>query len=248
MDCLRHKRESGRSALQTPVITLADREHGRRGTLVLTAHLGEAEYFERLREIIDGKGAPVFYESIRSRDDSEAHWRERHHRFLRRLRRDVYNDMAGLGLFAFQGEHLAPENGWRNADVDCCQFADKLRERHVSMLKYDLAIGALQRMVRKAKTGNEDAARMLQRMFQLGLLLVSVSYVFEAVNLIPSSRRFQQVANDWRNTAAAKTVLDSGVDDFVLVYGAAHGPGLLKLLGKAGYEETGREWLTVFRL
>lgn len=248
MDTLRHRREGGRSALQTPVITLADREHRRRGTLVLTAHLGEAEYFERLRETIDGEGAPVFYESIRSRDDSEAHWRERHHRFLRRLRRDVYNDMAELGLFAFQGEHLAPAPGWRNADVDCCQFADKLRERHVSMLKYDLAISALQRMVRKARSGNEDAARMLQRTFQLGLLLVSVSYVFEAVNLIPSSRRFQQVANEWRNAVAAKTVLDSNEDDFVLVYGAAHGPGLLKLLAKAGYEETGRTWHTVFRL
>jgi hypothetical protein len=247
MDTLRHARIEGRSALQTPVIHLRHRD-GRTGTLVLTAHLGDAHYFETLRKLIAASGATVFFESIRARDDSPEHWREKYHRLLFRLRTEVYHDVSSLGIFAFQGDALAPEPSWVSADIDCCQFASALRAAGVRTFQYDLAITMLRGIVRKAKAGNREAARTIEMMMKSGLILVSLPLVFDALKLLPNSRSFQSVANDQRNAVAVRTVLDAKPESFVLVYGAAHGPGLLSLLRKAGYEETGREWYSVFTL
>ncbi|MGE5595754.1 MAG: hypothetical protein ACM3S1_06915 [Hyphomicrobiales bacterium] len=246
MDTLRSRRANGKTFLQTPVVHLRNGGTGQRATLVLTAHLGEARYFERLRNAISASPGQIFFESVRSRDSSEAHWHERYHHLLRRIREDIYRDIAGLGLFTFQGEALAPDPFWINADVDCCQLAARLRQQGVSTLKYDLALDSLSRLVRRARSGNAEAAKTIESLLKYGLLFISAGFVFEALRWLPGTRKFQAAANDWRNEFAARTVLDQAKGDWVLIYGAAHGPGLLRLFRKAGYHETHRDWLTVF--
>lgn len=248
MDCLRTRRVEGKAALQTPVITLENRAIGGTATLVLTAHLGDPGYFAAMRNAVHEAPGTVFFESIRPRDLSEAHWNEKYHRLLKRIREDLYVTLSDLEGLSFQGEQLKPEPEWRSADVDCCEFAAELRRRKVNTLRYELALGALDGLLAKARAGNKQALKSLQTMVKAGLMFISVGYVFEFISWLPSSRGFQSVAADWRNEVAAKIVLESGEKDFVLIYGAAHGPGLIELLAKGGYREARREWHTVFTL
>ena len=248
VDCLRTRRVAGRFAVKTPIVTLEEERTGRVGTLVLTAHLGEAGYFEQLAAAIRRAPGQVFFESVRTRDPDPEHWRDPRHRLLRRLRTDVYRELAALGPFAFQGDALVPGEGWVNADVDCCEFAEELGRARVSTLRYELAIDALSGMLKSARTGNRGAARQVELLLRYGLLVIGLPGVFDVLRLLPANNRFQRVAADWRNQVAVAKVMAEGKGDFVLIYGAAHGPGLIALLRERGFRETERRWLTVLRV
>lgn len=248
MHFLRRVKEDGRTALQTPIVRLANPTTGEKGTLVLTAHVADPEYFAVLRERIHAAGAPVFFEGVRPLSNDPEHWRERYHALLRAIREDFYAEVAGLGFLAFQGEHLAPEPYWRNADVTCCALADRLREARVKTLQYELALQALRKLVRDAKRGQPDALRSVERLLKWGLLGLSFEFVMRAARLLSNTRRFHTVINDWRSDVAARTVLQANEPDFVLIYGAAHGPPILDHFKRAGFRETGREWVTLFTL
>ena len=246
MDCLRRGRVEGRSVLQTPVVHLRRARDGRRATLVLTVHLAEPAYFAGLNAAIRDANAQVFFESIRSVDASTKHWDEKYHRLLRAIREDLYLGIAELGLFSFQAEYLAPSPDWVNSDVTCCEFAAKLREAKVSTVKYELALAVFMKFVQRAKSGDREARRAIEAMLKKGLLAVSVLPLLELQRFLPGMRGFQSVAADWRNDVAVAKVDAESDGDFVLVYGAAHGPGLISLLRKRGFVEVDREWHTAF--
>jgi hypothetical protein len=245
VNTLRRQRNGRKVSLQTPVIRL-ERRDGRRGLLVLTAHLGETRYFDELTALLDGQ-PDVFFEAVRAVDESPAHWSDAHHRFLRDLR-EVYAGIASLGLLQYQGQGLAPEESWVNADVTCCELAAKLREENVSLWRQEAAMGALRQIVARAQAGDVRAGRAIVLALQWGLLAASVTAIFNLLSWLPTTRALYRVLNDWRSERAVRQVLDSGTPDFALVYGAAHGESILREFRKAGYREVDREWRTVFTL
>ncbi len=245
MQNLRRKRIRGRTTLQTPIISLRNSRDGRQATLVLTAHLGDESYFRALQTAIAHTQRRVYFESVRSLDPSPEHWAEPYHHFLKSLREDLYNGIASLGLLAFQGDSLAPEPGWTNADVDCCALARELRRARVPLVRYEIAFGLLRQLIRQAQRGDKAALRTLERAIKWGLIAVSLTAVFNLVRLLPRTRSLYAVINDWRSAEAVKTV-DAAGGDFVLIYGAAHGETILRGLADCGFRETTRDWLTVF--
>ncbi|MEX0781961.1 MAG: hypothetical protein WD557_04870 [Dehalococcoidia bacterium] len=245
MDTLRRQRVGRKVSLQTPVIRL-ERRDGRRGVLVLTAHLGEARYFEELALTLDGH-PNVFFEAVRAVDEAPEHWRDSHHRFLRDLR-EVYAGIAGLGLLEYQGKALAPRESWVSADVTCCELAAKLRQERVGLWRQEAAMKALREIVGRAQGGDERAGRAIVLALQWGLLAASVTAIFNLISWLPTTRALYRVLNDWRSEQAVRVVWEANVPDFALVYGAAHGESLLRELRKAGYREVEREWHTVFTL
>lgn len=245
MNTLRRQWSRGRVSLQTPVIELAG-PGSRRGQLVLTAHLGEPDYFAALAALLD-TSPTVFFEAVRAVDTAPEHWREPAHRFLAELR-EVYAGIADLELLAFQGTALAPREDWVSADVTCCELAARLRQENVSLWRQEMALKALKRIVARAQSGDEVAAKAIVTALQYGLLAASVSAVFSLLTWFPTTRSFYRILNEWRSARAARSVLAADVPDFTLVYGAAHGESLLRELARAGYRETGREWRTVFTL
>ena len=245
MQNLRRKRIAGKTALQTPVISLRNPRDGRRATLVLTAHLGDESYFQELRTAVAHLQTQVYFESVRALDAEPEHWREPYHHFLKSLREDLYAGIASLGLMAFQGDRLAPEPGWANADVDCCALAAQLRAARVPLLRYEVAFGLLRQLIQQAQRGDRAARRTLERAIKWGLIAVSLTAVFNLVRLLPRTRSLYRVINDWRIAEAVK-IVDGAGGDFVLIYGAAHGESILAGLADLGFHETSRKWLTVF--
>jgi hypothetical protein len=245
VNTLRRRRTGRKVSLQTPVIRL-ERRDGRRGLLVLTAHLGESQYFDGLRTLLRRESS-VFFESVRSVSEEPEHWREGRHRFLRDLR-EVYAGIAALGLLDFQGAGLPPGSSWLSADVTCCELAAQLQREGVSVWRQEAALKALRQIVARAQAGDEASAKAIVLALKWGLLAASVTAVFALLTWLPTSRRFYRVLNDWRSERAVRTVLAASPPEFALVYGAAHGESLLRELRKAGYRETSREWYTVFTL
>jgi hypothetical protein len=246
MDDLRRARDGRHILLQAPVVEL-EAPGGRCGTLVLTAHLGEPSYFAALRERVAAIDAPVYFEAVRAITEEPAHWQERYHRFLRRLREDIYAGVSRLGVLAFQGQELGPEPGWISADVTCCELADELRRRNVSLFRYELALELFGQIVARAERGDPAARKGLELALRGGLLAISFSFLFEAARLMPGTREFHAVIDDWRSAAAVRRVMADCPRSFVLVYGAAHGHSLRKELLAHGYRERRRSWHTVLR-
>lgn len=201
MKNLRSRRVAGKTALQTPLIRLRDPRSGRTGLLVLTAHLGDGAYFETLRKDIDADGGRVFFEAVRSNSEDPEHWRDPYHRFLKGLRREVYEGLSRLGLLEFQGQRLAPEPGWTNADVDCCTLADRLRRAKVSLWRFEMALSAFRRLIAQAEAGDTGARASLDRTIRWGLVFVSFGAIFRVVQFLPSTRRLYRVINDWRSAS-----------------------------------------------
>ena len=245
MDTLRRQRSGRKVSLQTPVIRLEGRD-GRRGLLVLTAHLGESQYFDGLRAVLDGHRS-VFFESVQSVSEEPDHWREARHRFLRDLR-EVYAGIASLGLLDYQGDGLPPAESWVSADVTCCELAAQLQAEGVSLWRQETALKALRQIVARARAGDEASAKAIVLALKWGLLAASVTAIFTLLTWLPATRRFYRVLNDWRSERAVRTVVAADAPEFALVYGAAHGESLLRELRKAGYRETARDWHTVFTL
>lgn len=244
---LRRQRLGGRTVLQTPIILLENQDDGRRAALVLTAHLGEPRYYQDLRALLEGRRGTIYFESVRSRDDAEAHGAEPYHRFLRTLREDIYTGLASVGPLVFQGQRLAPEPTWVNADVDCCELASRLRDERVPLAQHELSFAVLRRLIEKAAAGDGMARAVLTRSLKFGLVAVSLPFVFETASRLPKTNRLLRVINDWRSARAVACVA-STPGDFTLIYGAAHGDGLLRGLSAQGFREVQREWLTVFEL
>jgi hypothetical protein len=246
LNTIRRKRTNHGIALQTPIIHLESDDRKCRAILVLTAHLGTADYFDDLSATIESLPGTVFYESVRAAGPP-GHARDAYHDFLRGLREDFYEGIAGLERLQFQGHRLAARPGWVNADVTCCELADRLRAERVSLRRQQLGLVAFRALIGRARAGDDGAARLIDRAVRWGLLAVTVEPIFGLVKLLPSSGRLLSVINDWRSDRALEWVLASEARDRVLVYGAAHGERLLAGFARAGYRETRRDWYTVFR-
>lgn len=246
MKNLRRHSEGGTTVLQTPVVELVDAHTGRRARLLLTAHLGDQRYFERLREIAESETGSIFYEGVIPVSSSAEHWDERYHSFLRHLREDVYAGIAKLGLLAFQGEYLAPAEGWIAADVTCCELAERMRVGRVRLRRYELGLAALKRLIGQAEKGDPRARAGIERAIKWGLIAISVTAVFRFLTALPNTHTFNKVVNEWRSGEAVRIVLAQHPRQFTLIYGAAHGDEIIRALEADGFREVNRRWLTVF--
>lgn len=237
MECLRTRLRERRLTLEAPVVSLLHPARGARARLVLTAHFADPAYFEGLRAL--PFTGTVFYERVRNVDEREAHWREKHHRLLRRIRTGFYARLAELGTLAFQEHAFPPRDDWVNADVTCCELAARLEAERVSTRQLELALGMAEMLLRPGPGAQSNF--LIDRLIRGGLLFAGAGTGLE----LAGNRRLLNVLNRWRSQRALETVFASGADDFTLIYGAAHGEDLLAGLRARGYEECGRDWRRV---
>ena len=224
-----------RGVLQTPVIRYRHRRTGRTVTLVGTAHVGEASYYERLQAIVarlEAAGAVVCYEWIGSAAEEE--WAAAS--AGERAARDASQSM-GQGTFKQVGRSLGwVEQGavfrwapsWRNVDItdlELVRLASPEGMRAMGGALGDVWGSSLTQDQADAVTG--AAAGVVFR-------LVSLDW-FDLLRRITTwddaSRRFSRVDIEERN-AHALARMPSGAD-VVLLWGAGHLPGLAAGLKQA---------------
>lgn len=227
-----------RLALEAPVITLRHRDRGTQATLILTAHFAEPRYFRELSEMPLPK--TVFYEQVQTVDPSDEHWSEKHHRLLRKIRQGFYARLMEMGTLAFQEKAFPVQPGWINADVSCCELAAKLAHENVSTRQLELALTAVELLMRPGP-GREVSNALMDRVIRGGLLFAGAGTGLE----LAGNKKLVHILNTWRSRRALETVLAAQVSEFALIYGAAHGDELLAGFRRAGYEELQRDWRVV---
>jgi hypothetical protein len=224
---------------QTPVRTYRHPRTGRHVTLIGTMHVGTAQYYAALGELVSGLeagGAVVFCEGTRQAtvpndqalavSDAEAAVLEHVEQAAAFTARRV----AELG-WVTQLAALPHRPGWRIADLSMLEV---IRRAGVEVMA-----ARFRRTLRRLDWS--DGARRRPHLFRLGV----------AVTLRTAGRA------DWTDRDAGDQVLVHertavvlaavhGTDrDAVLLWGAAHLPGLEADLANAGYEPAGERWYTV---
>lgn len=240
--------------IQTPLVELQHQEHDSTISLVGVSHFGYRRYYQRIEEYIAERhaaGAAVHYEMIRMHSPNEVDWEDdRHKRSYTEMLRD---DSAGDIFISFimkqlhvvrQQSVLSYPRTWERHDMDGVQIAQALaKKRYIENRAGQLLVrgiaGCLKALPPKQQ---ESLARRVMK-----LLLVGPDDEFAA-----EFPREKAVILDQRNGVALDAVKaareEQPEQDFVLLWGAGHTPGLMKGLESEGYKPAKTYWLNAIRV
>jgi len=239
-----------RGVLQTPVIRYRHRHTGRTVTLVGTAHVGEASYYDRLHAMVtrlEAAGAVVCYEWIGPAAAEEwavASAGERAARDVSRAMGEATFRRVCRSLgWAEQGEVFRFAPSWRNVDMTDLELVRLARPETLRGLRE--AFGDVWGSSLTQDRADAFAGAAAGVVFRL----VSLDW-FDLLRHITTwddaSRQFNRVEVEERN-AHALANLPAGAD-VVLLWGAGHLPGLAAGLKQAGHRRQGTTWMNVGRL
>ena len=239
-----------RGVLQTPVIRYRHRRTGRTVTLVGTAHVGEASYYDRLHATVtrlEAAGAVVCYEWIGPAAEEEwavASAGERAARDVSRAMGEATFRRVCRSLgWVEQGAVFRRAPSWRNVDMTDLELVRLARPETLRGLRE--AFGDVWGSSLTQDRADAFAGAAAGVVFRL----VSLDW-FDLLRHITTwddaSRQFNHVEVEERN-AHALASLPAGAD-VVLLWGAGHLPGLAAGLKQAGHRRQGTTWMNVGRL
>jgi hypothetical protein len=224
--------------VETVVRVFEEPDSGRLLHLVATMHIGAPAYYEALSALLadlDSAGTAVHYERIRRADDADV--TDVEYDQLERVESSGYP--GGLEAFVgvlgleLQGERLALPAAARNVDVSDVELLRGLGWERYRRL-----------VARPDITIDERAAPLARPVFRFLLRhgrkldrLQSASARHRAVNRFMLGER-----NRVALTEALRVLPDQ---DVALVWGAAHLPGMARLLRRRGFRPRAERWLTV---
>jgi hypothetical protein len=240
-----------RRVLQTPVLRFRDPTCGRTVTVIAVAHVGKARYYQHIHDLaceLESDGAVVQYEM--GRTASEEEWATATDE--ERAARDAHNariqEQPGPQLFAAIQEYLQWEDqgslaipaSWQNTDISSLEYVHMVGPAALTAAE-DASIRGL------APLGDAGLARIggpaAVIIFRL-LALDRFERITRFVNRDAHDRAVYAVSVGARNSKALQALPAGG--DSVMIWGAAHLPGLRAGLETAGFTRLGRAaWLDV---
>lgn len=239
--------------IQTPLVELHNQEHDSTISLVGVAHFGHHRYYQWIDKYIAEKhdaGAAVHYEGVHMQSPDKVDWQNDQHKrsYLEMLCDDSVGDMF-LSFFTKrlhvvrQQAALSYLKTWERHDTDGIQIAKSLAKKsymedRVGQLLLRGLIGCMKILPPEQQ---ESVARSMAQ------LLVHPDDEHAAY-----FAREKEVILDQRNDIAVNAVKAvrerQPEQDFVLLWGAGHTPGLIKGLEAEGYNPAKTYWLNAIRV
>lgn len=225
--------------LQTPAIYLRHPETGRQVVLISMIHIGRADYYARLRELVEEHAGLVLFEGLGELSPAELD-------DLTPDERRVYDGLAtlngayrrlaaALDLVAQPDAMPRPRAGWVRADLPVRELVRRWLAARLPLVP---VMSGTSRMLESALLRRATRLLLLQEPYLLAMFTV-------VWGRVPGLRRFTRVIVDERNAAALEAFDGTPPDQDVLItYGAGHIPGILAGLRARGYSETARDWFT----
>jgi hypothetical protein len=234
-----------RSDLLTPVRDYVHRDSGRRVTVVSTMHIGEADYYARLRDVVTDReacGATVQCEGssllVTNEDREAAAGAAREALDARSRLLDLTRQTAPLLGWTFCLDAMPVADTWQIVDISEVEVIERngaeviLRHARRASLLLDLP------------DGDAKAVHRFRLMASVGLRA--------AARVSRSDRERRATPTDavvlHYRTEVALTGLDDTDRDVVLIWGGRHLPGLDAGLVDRGYVLTSEVWQRVGRL
>jgi hypothetical protein len=236
---IRTIREADIWKMQTAAIYLRHPTTGRRITLLSMIHIGRADYYARLSELMEEHEGLVLFEGLGELTPQEV-------AALPADERRVYESLASLN------------NAYRRfaASLHLVAQPDAMPRPRPGWIRADLPVRVLLRRWLAARlplipmidgTGRALESPFLRRATRL--LLLQEPFILAAFTFLrghtPGLGRLTALLIDERN-AAALAAFDAAPpeQDVLVTYGAGHVPGLLAGFTTRGYRETARDWFT----
>lgn len=252
-----------RYGLQTAVVTYTRPADWKRVVMVGAMHVADREYFEKLRDFVAAEESAadgtVLYEAMRDADGpppdddrSPAATLERGFAGLR----DLYRYMAANTGRAMQYDILRPRAGWINTDMTRREVAKRSAETWlIRFLSTTGILDAIAKAIGLAGGVPKPPARPdFAASFQMDISMraTHLSIPLNALlTLLPKRATPLHTIVNERNEAAVEGILEAltRTDNVVSIWGAAHLPGIGRLLKRCGFAVTRRnvKWLTCCR-
>lgn len=257
---MRNALRSTRKGLQTAVVTYNHPEDYTRVVLVGAMHVADRPYFEELKTFVDEEHdvnkSVILYEAVRKspnppEDDNSAT------AILQRAfgnLRKAYTYMAACTGKAFQPDVLTEEDHWINTDMTQREVAERSAKSWLIRFLYRtgllwLAMKFFRLVDIPEPPDKPDFSMSMQ--IDNGMRSQHLSVVMGApLSLIPKEATPIKTILYDRNELAVEMILGQTVhhDHIVSIWGAAHLPGMGKLLEENGYVRSKDvKWFTCSR-
>lgn len=257
---IRNALRSRRKGLQTAVVTYNHPDKYKRVVLVGAVHVSDRPYFEQLKELVDleheANDSVILYEGVRKspppQDDDKSATAVMQRAFgnLGKL----YTYISACTGKAFQPDVLTEEDHWINTDMTQREVAEKSAETWIisflaktRLLHLATKLFGLMDIPEPPDKPNFMMSMQVDngnRAQHLSTLLT------KPFGLLPKKATPAYVILHQRNELAVKMILRQTMeyDNIVSIWGAAHLPGMGRLLEKNGYIRSKKiEWYTSHR-
>ncbi len=220
-----------------------NRETGSTIGFVGMIHAGNQEYYDDIAEYLRGaekRGSVVHYEGVKKAvegDELPEEWvEEAAEAFGQALPADLI--IRHVRDAKKQREALAYQDHWQNHDVSMHEVVQRLGSEVVSEFVKDA--GSISKA--ESEFGPEKFGKFLRKVL---LALPTLAPLKDLLKL--GDRRMHDVIVTYRNEVALRAVrrqiaAEPG-RDITLLWGAGHGPGVIKGLERLGYRKLGTTWL-----
>lgn len=239
----------GRS-LKTPIVFLENPDTGREVVLVGMMHVGGGQYFKDVQGVIDSLSKHrILFEAVGKLSAQERKkLNKREKKILNQFETmsknsDIFREFIG---FQDQRKGLAYDSSWVRTDMDMFALIKKFSHARINPISTGTKKGKLNKFFK----GSDSSDRAITK-WLLGYLLTLLPLFLILSRLMcfvmRRSRLTYQVIIEERNLIAVNGIARyTEVSNIVSIWGAAHLPGMIKLLGKLGFREVQRKWITVF--
>lgn len=239
--------------LQTAVNTYRHPD-GRTITIVGIEHIAEADYYLRMRKLVDeleAEGAQIRLEHTNPRHAADAARTEAERSAVEGFRADArqrFSAYHAVGLpWIDQAESAMGEPGpnWVHSDVDVIDFIRLVGPHVMASRPQSAGSHRLAQQVERIKAAGRPLAR------RAALLLIRSNLVDGMIKRgiyvrrheIPEGWWLHRIVNTWRECEEMRKVLARD-GDTVLIWGAVHMLGFNEILTRNDFELVDTEWLT----
>lgn len=230
-----------KNAIEMPIIFLED-GCKREVILVGACHISDQDYFSNVQFFLDShekKGYKILFEMVGAVSRKEKKM------LVGRARRLFYgfNKLFGyigqipvlLGA-TYQKTGIKYSDSWINTDISIGDLVKRLA-----------AAGVKPFQVPDVDMTNATVQMVLRLFFNYGM--GNIMAVMTIMPLIcKRDNGFQSVILDYRNEVAVQGIVDHIDHNVISFWGAAHLPGMVKLLQKHGFKEVRKEWIPAYNL
>lgn len=213
--------------------------------LVGMIHAASAEYYRFLQFLIDSyeqEGFKILYERVKPMTDNErAQLTTPQQQMFRQfvLFRDIIAELVGHVGLSHQLEAMDYRDTWVNTDISSYDLAQKLSGDQMLDLPDGAELQDITDMVPQIVSSLKRPLSLIVAYPLLASPLVALSWLFSR-----RSKGVKRVILDYRNHYAykeSKPFMAKG--SVVMMWGAAHLPGLDSLLQADGYQHTSTVWI-----
>lgn len=247
-------KDSGR--LETAVWTFEDKD-GRKVDLIGAVHIGDRAYYKKLNAMFKNYDR-LLYEMVKSDSvDAASIGRDEEPSGMGAFQKG-FGKMLGLD---YQLDHIdyGAEN-FVHADITAERMEELMEERNINL--FTIFMEALMDAFKQAAEGTQAGPQItIVDLFKLAfakdrahewkMILGPVMGDVEAQASGLGNTKIGKLILDERNVEAMKIVdreLSTGGKSMGLFYGAAHLPGMAKIMEGMGFKKTAESWMTAWKV